>query len=108
MPQEHKLHNGYLTKLVNRFEIKIMREAHRNAIENIVNSKTLTDRILAAEIIGNSGNQEYGRLSAILSRDIEPEVKLASVKAMARLGNPDHSLCSDRLSDNSGILSICF
>ncbi len=26
-----------------------------------------------------------------LSRDIEPEVKLASVKAMARLGNPNHS-----------------
>ena len=26
-----------------------------------------------------------------LQRDIEPDVKLASVKAMARLANPDHS-----------------
>jgi HEAT repeat protein len=83
--------NGYLGKLVNRFEIKINAASGRKTIENIVNSFTLTDRILAAEIIGNSGNQDYAEYLLQLSRDFEPEVKLASVKAMARLANPGHA-----------------
>ena len=91
MTAEHKQQNGYLTKLVNRFEIKINAGGSHHAIDNIVNSHTLTDRILAAEIIGNSGHQEYADYLLMLSRDFEPEVKLASVKAMARLANPDHS-----------------
>ncbi|HEX2395096.1 MAG TPA: HEAT repeat domain-containing protein, partial [Bacteroidales bacterium] len=74
-----------------RFEIKINAGTTRKALENIVNSYTLTDRILAAEIIGNSGNQDYADLLLQLARDFEPEVKLASVKAMARLANPGHS-----------------
>lgn len=83
--------NGYLSKLVNKFEIKLKSGSTRKAIETIANSQTLTDRILAAEIIGNSGNQEYADYLLQLFRDIEPEVKLASVKAMARLANPAHS-----------------
>jgi HEAT repeat protein len=86
-----KQQNGYLSKLVNRFEIKLNVGSSRNAIENIVNSYTLTDRILAAEIIGNSGNLDYAEYLLQLTRDFEPEVKLASVKAMARLGYPGHS-----------------
>ncbi len=83
--------NGYLGKLINRFEIKINAGSNRKALENIVNSFTLTDRILAAEIIGNSGNQDYAEYLLQLSRDFEPEVKLASVKAMARLAHPGHA-----------------
>jgi hypothetical protein len=86
-----KQHNGYLPKLINRFEIKLSAGISMNSIVNLVNSKTLTDRILAAEIIGNSGNQDWGDHLLQLTRDIEPEVKLASVKAMARLGNANHS-----------------
>jgi hypothetical protein len=88
---DHKLPNGYLTKLISRFEIKMSAGSNKHAIENIVNSHTLTDRILAAEIIGNSSNQEYADYLLQLSRDFEPEVKLASVKAMARLASPGHS-----------------
>jgi HEAT repeat protein len=91
LTDHQKQHNGYLGKLVNRFEIKINAGKTKQAVENIVNSLTLTDRILAAEIIGNSGNQEYADYLLQLSRDFEPEVKLASVKAMARLANPAHS-----------------
>ncbi|MFO7370288.1 MAG: hypothetical protein R6X09_08475 [Bacteroidales bacterium] len=84
-------HHGNLVKLINRFEIKINAGNSGPGIENLVNSPTLTDRILAAEIIGNSGNQDWGNYLLLLSRDIEPDVKLASIKAMARLGNPNHS-----------------
>jgi HEAT repeat protein len=91
MAADQKQQNGYLGKLANRFEIKLNAGTTRHAIEIIVNSTTLTDRILAAEIIGNSGNQEYADFLLHLSRDFEPEVKLASVKAMARLANPNHS-----------------
>lgn len=87
--QKHS--NGHLGKLISRFEIKINAGSTKAAIENLVNSGTLTDRILAAEIIGNSGNQAYGDLLLMLSRDFEPEVKYASIKAIARMGNPNHS-----------------
>jgi ATP:ADP antiporter, AAA family len=86
-----RLQNGYLTKLISRFEIKINTAVTKRAVENLVNSHTLTDRILAAEIIGNLGNMDYSDFLLQLSRDFEPEVKLASVKAMARLGSPNHS-----------------
>ncbi len=88
-PNSHQ--RGYLDKLINRFEIKINACDSRHGIENLVNSPTVTDRILAAEIIGNSGKQDWGDFLLILSRDIEPDVKLASIKAMARLSNPNHS-----------------
>ena len=32
----------------------------RESIDNLVNSKNLTDRILAAELIGNSGKHGIG------------------------------------------------
>jgi ATP:ADP antiporter, AAA family len=87
----HRQHNGYLHKLINRFEIKLSVGITRKSIDNLVFSKTLTDRILAAEIIGNSEMQDCGDHLLQLTRDIEPEVKFASVKAMARLANPNHS-----------------
>ena len=76
---------------MNRFELKFSVGVTYDSICRLANSKILTDRILAAELIGNSGNQEYGDLLLYLHRDIEPEVKFASVKAMARMAHPDHS-----------------
>jgi len=86
-----KQHVGHLTKLVNRFEIKSSVTLNLESIADLVNSKNLADRILAAEIIGNSGKLELGDHLLHLQRDIEPHVKLASIKAMARLAHPEHS-----------------
>jgi hypothetical protein len=55
-----KHHNGLLPNLINRFEIKVSAGDSRESIENLLNSKNLTDRVLAAEIIGNSGKMELG------------------------------------------------
>ncbi|HJZ41088.1 MAG TPA: hypothetical protein VJ203_12025 [Bacteroidales bacterium] len=88
---KHKQHNGYLPNLINRFEIKISAGASKDSINFLLNSKNLTDRVLAAEIIGNSEKKEFGDYLLHLSRDVEPEVKLASVKAMSRLSDPNHS-----------------
>lgn len=87
----HKGHNGYLPRLISRFEIKFAAGNSRAALENLVNSKILTDRILAAELIGNTDPSEMGELLLHLNRDIEPEVKMASVKAMSRMANANHS-----------------
>jgi ATP:ADP antiporter, AAA family len=86
-----KNHGGQLSKLISKFEIKLNTGTSNESILNIVGSNILTDRILAAEIIGSSGNQCWSDHLLHLSRDFEPEVKLASAKAMARLGNPNHS-----------------
>jgi ATP:ADP antiporter, AAA family len=82
---------SHLTKLVTRFEIKYHAGHTAESIADLVNSKNLADRILAAELIGNSGKTDWGDHLLYLQRDIEPLVKLASVKAMARLAHPDHS-----------------
>jgi len=87
----HKHQNGHLTRLLNRFELKINVGMSRESINNLVNSRNLADRILAAELIGSSGKTEWADLLLHLQRDIEPDVKLASVKAMSRLAHPDHS-----------------
>jgi ATP:ADP antiporter, AAA family len=87
----HKPSGSHLSKLVNRFEIKYSVGLTGESIADLVNSKNLADRILAAELIGNSGKSEWGDHLLYLQRDIEPYVKLASVKAMARLAHPAHS-----------------
>lgn len=88
---EKSVHGRHLSHLISRFEIKIKVGTTRQSVENLLNSNTITDRILAAEIIGNSGMENWSDLLLHLSRDIEPEVKLASVKSMARLASPDFS-----------------
>jgi AAA family ATP:ADP antiporter len=88
---QHKHPGNHLPKLVNRFELKFSVGLTYESICRLTNSKILTDRILAAELIGNSGNREYGDLLLYLHRDIEPDVKFAAVKAMARMAHPDHS-----------------
>jgi ATP:ADP antiporter, AAA family len=89
MPNKHT--GTHLPKLVNRFELKFSVGLDYESICRLTNSKILTDRILAAELIGNSGNREYADLLLYLHRDIEPDVKFAAVKAMARMAHPDHS-----------------
>ena len=88
---QSKIHDGYLPKLISRFELKLNAGGSKNAIDGLVNSKTLCDRVLAAEVIGTLNDQDLGDCLFQLTRDIEPDVKFASVKAMARLGNSNHS-----------------
>ncbi len=82
---------GYLTKIINRFQIKLATVVSRESIERLVNSMHAPDRMLAAEIIGSTGNSEFVDLLPVLSRDIEPDVKFAAVKAMARVSHADYS-----------------
>jgi hypothetical protein len=89
--EQSRIHNGYLPRLISRFELKLSAGGSRNAIDHLVNSKTPADRVLAAEVIGTASNQEFDDCLLQLTRDIEPDVKFASVKAMARLGSADHS-----------------
>ncbi len=86
-----KQHNYQLSKLINRFENKMTVGISEASVEKLANSNNITDRILAAEIIGASINANHAELLTILSRDIEPDVKFAAVKAMARLAHPLHS-----------------
>jgi ATP:ADP antiporter, AAA family len=88
---QQKHPGSHLPKLLNRFEMKFNVGLSQETIQKLTNSKNLTDRILAAELIGNSGNRDFGDFLLHLHRDIEPDVKLAAVKAMARLAHPDHS-----------------
>ncbi|MBN1789687.1 MAG: hypothetical protein JW830_04260 [Bacteroidales bacterium] len=88
---QSRTQNGYLPKLISRFELKLSATGSKNAIEGLVNSKTLADRILAAEVIGNIDNHDLSDSLLQLTRDIEPDVKFASVKAMARLGSANYS-----------------
>ncbi|MBN1159565.1 MAG: hypothetical protein JXA61_09305 [Bacteroidales bacterium] len=83
--------SNQLSRLINRFENKFAVGLSEESLENLANSNNLTDRVLAAEIIGASINTNKAELLSILSRDIEPDVKFAAVKAMARLSLPDHS-----------------
>ncbi|MBN2481441.1 MAG: MFS transporter [Bacteroidales bacterium] len=83
--------NNQLSRLINRFENKFAVGLSEESLDRLVNSNNLTDRILAAEIIGASTNKDMAESLTILSRDIEPDVKFSAVKAMARMSLPDHS-----------------
>ena len=60
-------------------------------LEHLVNSRNVRDRVLAAEIIGARKDVTYTSVLVNLTREFEPDVKIAAVKAMARMSNADHS-----------------
>ena len=60
-------------------------------IESLVNSRKIQDRLLAAEIIGTRKDATYTSALINLTREFEPDVKIAAVKAMARMSDADHS-----------------
>ena len=60
-------------------------------LEQLVNSRKVKDRVLAAEIIGSRRDITYTSFLVNLSREFEPAVKIAAVKAMARISSSDHS-----------------
>lgn len=60
-------------------------------LEVMVNSRDVKKRLLAAEIIGSRKDLTYTSALVNLSREFEPDVKIAAVKAMARISSADHS-----------------
>ena len=60
-------------------------------LEQLVNSRNVKDRVLAADIIGARRDVTYTSALINLTREFEPDVKIAAVKAMARISSADHS-----------------
>ncbi|HJX71335.1 MAG TPA: hypothetical protein VJ346_05265 [Bacteroidales bacterium] len=78
-------------ELVQRFEQKISLGQSEKQIEKLANSSNINDRVLAAELIGYLNKKEYSSVLINLSRDFEPDVKGASIKAMARAAFAENS-----------------
>jgi AAA family ATP:ADP antiporter len=73
------------------FEKKIHQHESKRDIGLLVNSRSIHDRIFAAEVIGSRKDIKLTSALVNLSREFEPEVKLAAVKAMARIQSSEHS-----------------
>ncbi len=78
-------------ELVHRFEQKISVGVSEKQIEKLANSTNINDRVLVAELIGYLNKKEYSSILINLSRDFEPDVKEASIKAMARAAFAENS-----------------
>jgi AAA family ATP:ADP antiporter len=74
------------------FEKKLFLGKSFSALEKLSNSKKISERILACEVLGSvRAKKEAAGLLINLSRDFEPEVKLAAIKSMTRMSNPEHT-----------------
>jgi hypothetical protein len=80
-----------LHKLVEEFEKRESMMKKEFNLEQLVNSRNVRDRVLAAEIIGSRKDKSYTSALVNLTREFEPDVKIAAVKAMARMSDSDHS-----------------
>ncbi len=78
-------------EVVSDFNARLKKLKDKKDIEWLVNSPNLEDRILAADVIGSNRYNEFTNFLINLSREFEPEVKFAAVRAMARLGSKEHS-----------------
>ncbi len=80
------------SNMVAVFEKKLLAGKSVTSLEKLSNSKKISDRILACDILGASGKRKgLSGLLVNLSRDFEPEVKFAAVKAMTRIKDPEHT-----------------
>jgi AAA family ATP:ADP antiporter len=74
------------------FEKKLLLGKSVTSLEKLSNSKKISDRILACDIIGSlDKRKELSSMLINLSRDFEPEVKFAAVKAMTRVKDPEYT-----------------
>ena len=80
-----------LKKIIKNFQERVKILSRGIDLEELVNSRDVRDRILAAEIIGARKDITYTSSLINLTREFEPDVKIAAVKAMARMCNVDHS-----------------
>lgn len=80
-----------LIKIIAEFERRETLLSKGLDLEQLVNSRNVKDRVLAAEIIGARKDVTYTSALVNLTREFEPAVKIAAVKAMARMSSADHS-----------------
>jgi ATP:ADP antiporter, AAA family len=80
-----------LKRIIYEFELKEKVLSQPLNLEKMVNSRVVKERVLAAEIIGARKDVTYTSALVNLTREFEPEVKIAAVKAMARMSVADHS-----------------
>jgi AAA family ATP:ADP antiporter len=80
-----------LEKVIHEFEARTSMLNKAMDLEKLVNSRIVNERVLAAEIIGARRDVTYTSALINLTREFEPDVKIAAVKAMARMSVPDHS-----------------
>lgn len=80
-----------LSRIIDNFENKVGVMDKGVDLEELVSSRKVKDRLFAAEVIGARRDQTYTSALVNLSREFEPDVKVAAVRAMARMSNPDHS-----------------
>jgi ATP:ADP antiporter, AAA family len=78
-------------KILQEFEKKIHQHATKRDIEPLTTSRSVNDRIFAAELIGVRKDLKFTPSLVNLSREFEPEVKLAAVKAITKICSPEHS-----------------
>lgn len=81
----------FLNKVIHEFEQKEKVLSQSLDLEKMVNSRVVKERVLAAEIIGARKDVTYTSALINLTREFEPDVKIAAVKAMARMSAADHS-----------------
>ena len=80
------------TNIISVFKQKLSSAKTIPSIEKLANSKNISDRILASEIIGCLDKKnKINNLLVNLSRDFEPEVKFAAIRSMARISSPEHT-----------------
>jgi len=80
-----------LKQIIDKFEERIKVLSSGIDLEKLVSSRDVKKRVLAAEIIGARGDVTYTSALVNLTREFEPDVKIAAVKAMSRMCNADHS-----------------
>lgn len=83
--------DGLLKEIIKKFEERKKVISSGIDLEELVNSREAKKRVLAAEIIGSREDITYTSVLINLTREFEPDVKIAAVKAMARMCNADHS-----------------
>jgi AAA family ATP:ADP antiporter len=81
----------FLDQICDEFEKNIIIHDTKKDIEHLVNSRSVHDRVFAAEVIGVRKDIKLTPALVNLSREFEPEVKLAAVKAMVRIRSSEHS-----------------
>lgn len=78
-------------RIIKEFEKKLHQQATKRDIEPLTTSRSVHDRIFAAELIGVRRDLRFTPALVNLSREFEPEVKLAAVKALTKICSPEHS-----------------
>ena len=85
--EEYKL----IKPVVDDFERKVAEIDQDQGLDAKITSNRLGDKIMAIEYIWAINDERYYPALVSLSKEFEPEVKMAAIKTMARIAHPDFS-----------------